>query len=160
MGGQIDSTTVFNYRFANSLLRTPRVETSDSIYFSDIRWESPKDSIQGKKHFRTIDEDNLYYDFHLDSLSTALGLGCYWRYGNKAIFMQKLQEYAEITKSSSAISATIFVYNSVSLLHHHYLILLSISRFAHVLDVNQQILPPILSLLRHCDNRESRSYAY
>ena len=77
MGGQIDSTTVFNYRFANSLLRTPRVETSDSIYFSDIRWESPKDSIQGKKHFVKIDEDNLYYDFHLDSLSTALGLGCY-----------------------------------------------------------------------------------
>lgn len=77
MGGQIDSTTVFNYRFAYSLLRTPRVETGDSIYFSDIRWETPKDSIQGKKHFVKIDEDNLYYDFHLDSLSTALGLGCY-----------------------------------------------------------------------------------
>ncbi len=67
----------FNYHFANTLLRTPKVETADSVYFSDIQWESPKDSIQGTKHFVTIDEDNLIYDFHLDSLSTAKGLGCY-----------------------------------------------------------------------------------
>jgi hypothetical protein len=60
-----------------TLLRTPKVETADSIRFSGILWETPKDSIQGKKHFKTIDEDNLYYDFHLDSLSTAQGMGCY-----------------------------------------------------------------------------------
>ncbi len=77
VGAPIDSTTVFNYRFANSLVRSPKVETADSIHFSDIRWESPKDSIQGVKHFVTIDEDNLVYDFRLDSLSTAKGLGCY-----------------------------------------------------------------------------------
>lgn len=77
MGGQIDSTTVFNYQFSNSLLRTPKVETADSVRFGDVRWESPKDSIQGKKQFVKIDEDNLIYDFHLDSLSTAKGLGCY-----------------------------------------------------------------------------------
>ncbi len=74
MGEQNDSLA-FNYIFNNSLLRTPAVE--DSTHFTDIIWESPTDSVQGKKHFVKIDEDNLEYDFHLDSLSTAQGLGCY-----------------------------------------------------------------------------------
>lgn len=77
MGGRRDdSEAVFDYDFANCLLRTPAV-TDDSVHFEKIIWESPKDSVQGKKHFVTIDEDNLIYDFHLDSLSTAKGLGCY-----------------------------------------------------------------------------------
>jgi len=70
-----DSLRAFNFYFANSLLRTPLVE--DTLNFVDIRWETPKDSIQGKEHFRLVDEKNLMYDFHLDSLSTATGLGCY-----------------------------------------------------------------------------------
>ena len=70
-----DSLTVFNYFFENSLLRTPVVD--DSIKFVNVRWETPDDSIQGKQHFVLIDEENLIYDFHLDSLSTAQGLGCY-----------------------------------------------------------------------------------
>jgi len=77
MGNQTDTINSFEYRFVQSLLRTPKIETADSVCFTDIIWESPKDSIQGKKHFRLIDEDNLIYDFHLDSLSTAKGLGCY-----------------------------------------------------------------------------------
>jgi len=72
-----DTTTVFNYMFEKSLIRTPRVEGSDSVWYTQIIWESPNDSIEGKKQFKTIDEVNLYYDFHLDSLSTAKGLGCY-----------------------------------------------------------------------------------
>jgi len=72
-----DTTLAFDYRFSNTLLRTPRVETADSLRFEQVLWETPKDSIQGKMHFRLIDEDNLIYDFHLDSLSTAQGLGCY-----------------------------------------------------------------------------------
>ncbi len=71
-----DSVTLFSYAFLNNLLRTPKVE-DDTISFRDIIWETPDDSIQGKQHFRLIDEDNLIYDFHLDSLSTAKGLGCY-----------------------------------------------------------------------------------
>ena len=71
-----DSLTAFNYYFENSLLRTPAVE-GDSARFVEIRWETPDDSIQGKQHFRLVDEDNLIYDFRLDSLSTAKGLGCY-----------------------------------------------------------------------------------
>lgn len=66
----------FDYEFNRCLLRTPEVE-DEPEHFIDIIWETPKDSIEGKKHFVKIDEDNLIYDFHLDSLSTAKGLGCY-----------------------------------------------------------------------------------
>ena len=65
----------FNYSFTNCLLRTP--EISDNSRFSNIIWEKPDAEIQGKKHFVKVDEDNLDYDFHLDPLSTAKGLGCY-----------------------------------------------------------------------------------
>ena len=78
MGLVRDTVAAFEYRFSDMLLRTPKVTTADSLRFSNIIWETPKDSIEGKKHFRTIDEDNLFYDFHLDSVSTALGLGCYY----------------------------------------------------------------------------------
>ncbi len=65
----------FDYLFQNCLLRSPVID--DSLHFRKIIWESPHDDIEGKKHFRMIDEENLYYDFHLDSLSTAKGIGCY-----------------------------------------------------------------------------------
>ncbi len=77
MGIRTDTAQVFEYQFMHALLRTPKVETADSVRFSDIIWESPNDSIQGTRHFRLIDEENFIYDFHLDSLSTAKGLGCY-----------------------------------------------------------------------------------
>ena len=77
MGSVRDTVAAFEYQFVNSLLRTPKVDTEDSVRFVNIIWETPKDSIQGTQHFKVIDEDNLYYDFHLDSLSTAHGLGCY-----------------------------------------------------------------------------------
>ena len=76
IGQQASADVPFDYSFRTSLLRTPQVE-GDSIHFNDIIWESPTDSVQGKSHFVKIDEDNLDYDFHLDSLSTAQGLGCY-----------------------------------------------------------------------------------
>ena len=76
MGEQSDTAKVFLYKFIDCLLRTPAVE-NDTINFKRIQWETPKDSIQGKKHFVKIDETNLDYDFHLDSLSTAIGKGCY-----------------------------------------------------------------------------------
>ena len=76
MGEQPDSTIVFDYRFEDCLLRTPEVK--DTVRFKRILWETAKDSIQGTKHFRTIDEENLYYDFRLDSISPAFqkGIGC------------------------------------------------------------------------------------
>jgi len=75
MGIQSDTTQVFEYQFLNTLLRTPRVETADSVHFSKVIWETPKDSVQGKQHFRLVDETNLIYDFRLDSISPAQGLG-------------------------------------------------------------------------------------
>ena len=77
MGDAVDTTTVFDYMFRNSLLRTPKVEFKDSVAFTNIIWETPKDSVQGKMHFRLVDEKLLKYDFHLDSVSTAQGWGCY-----------------------------------------------------------------------------------
>ena len=71
-----DSTKVLEYHFSDCLLRTPAVE-DDTLNFQRIQWETPEDSIQGKQHFVKIDETNLDYDFHLDSLSTAVGKGCY-----------------------------------------------------------------------------------
>ncbi len=76
MGSTVNDSTAFNYYFGKCLLRTPSV-AEDSLHFKDIIWETPDDSIQGKQHFVLIDEENLMYDFHLDSLSTAQGLGCY-----------------------------------------------------------------------------------
>lgn len=70
-----DSATI-NYTFADCLLRTPAVE-GDTVNFKRIQWETSSDSIQGKQHFAVVDERNLIYDFHLDSLSTAKGKGCY-----------------------------------------------------------------------------------
>ena len=70
-----DSTTAFSYLFENCLLRTPALE--DTINCRNIIWETKDDSIQGEKHFRLIDSHDLRYDFHLDSLSTAQGKGCY-----------------------------------------------------------------------------------
>lgn len=66
----------YDYHFRNCLLRS-FAESEDSVHFQQIIWETPEDSIQGKEHFVKIDEVNLDYDFHLDSLSTAKGLGCY-----------------------------------------------------------------------------------
>ena len=69
MGGQRDTTLNYDFRFTNCLLRTDSV--TDAERFSDVIWEMPTDSVEGKKHFKTIDEDNLYYDFTIDSISPA-----------------------------------------------------------------------------------------
>ena len=69
LGEVQDTTVVYDYYFANCLLRTLVVE--DSVRFERIIWETPKDSVQGKQHFKTVDEDNLYYDFSIDSISPA-----------------------------------------------------------------------------------------
>jgi len=74
-GVQAQEGHSFDYTFSRSLLRTPKIE--ETGHFSDIIWETPDDSVQGKGHFIRIDEENLDYDFHLDSQSPAVGLGCY-----------------------------------------------------------------------------------
>lgn len=70
-----DSTAAFSYYFENCLLRTPALE--DTVNCKNIIWETPKDSVQGEQHFRTVESHDMIYDFHLDSLSNAKGWGCY-----------------------------------------------------------------------------------
>lgn len=72
MGEVTDTLVAYDMHFADCLLRTDSVDDPDR--FERIIWETPKDSVQGKQHFRIVDEDNLYYDFRLDSISPALPL--------------------------------------------------------------------------------------
>ena len=72
MGLKTDTLNAFNYHFADCILRTDSID--DAEHFERIRWETPKDSVQGIKHFRNIDEDNLFYEFQMDSISPAFKL--------------------------------------------------------------------------------------
>lgn len=74
-GERKDDAVAFNYYFENCLLKTPADD--DTLHFSNIIWEEKTDTTMGKKLFRLIDETNLRYDFHIDTLSVAKGLGCY-----------------------------------------------------------------------------------
>ena len=75
MGEVRDTIVAYSYYFENCLLRTPEVK--DSTKFVNNLWEQPSDTTKGTRHFVLIDEKNLIYDFHLDSLSVAQGKGCY-----------------------------------------------------------------------------------
>ena len=73
--GSKDSTlnNVFNYSFDHCLVRTPKPETADSVYLTNIIYEDVKDTAKGaEKHFVRIDTDKLRYDFRLDSTSKAI----------------------------------------------------------------------------------------
>jgi hypothetical protein len=73
MGERKDSTALFNFDFAHSLIRTPKVETADSVHFVNVVFENIKDTVSsGEKHFVRMDTENLRYDFRLDSVSSAI----------------------------------------------------------------------------------------
>ena len=57
-----DQEGSLEYHFENCLLRTPEVKDEETLYV-DILWESSKDEFQGKQHFLTFDEENMFYDF-------------------------------------------------------------------------------------------------
>ncbi len=74
MGEAGDSLVTFSYYFANCILRTPAItDSAQLVNFSNVVFEQANDSVQGADHFYNIDADNQYYDFHLDSVSTAIG---------------------------------------------------------------------------------------
>ena len=76
MGERQDTTNVFNYAFANCIIRTPKVTTADSVHFSQVIFEDVKDTTStAEKHFMKIDTENLRYDFRLDSVSSAIDRG-------------------------------------------------------------------------------------
>ena len=58
-----------NYSFDNCILRT--LQPTDAEEFVEVIWESPKDEIQGEKHFMTFDTDNLFYNFSIKQESPA-----------------------------------------------------------------------------------------
>lgn len=61
----------FNYIFTNSIIRTPEITDEEALVrFPDSIFESA-DNAEATSQFVDIDEDNLTYDFHLDSAATA-----------------------------------------------------------------------------------------
>lgn len=70
--GEADETAPYTYKFDHCVLRTPAIE--DELRAIGIRWETTEDADSaGVKHFALIDEENILYDFRLDSVSIAIG---------------------------------------------------------------------------------------
>lgn len=64
-----------NFLFDHCVLRTERMQTEDSLKFTNVVYEDVADTVKfGKKHFLSIDEDNLSYDFRLSGKSAAIGI--------------------------------------------------------------------------------------
>jgi len=73
MGEHGDETLSFNYTFDGCIIRTPKIETADSVYLKNTVYENVEDTIgSGQYHFKTFDTDNLIYDFDLSANSTAI----------------------------------------------------------------------------------------
>ena len=67
------SENEFSYTFNHCIIRTPVVETEDSVHFVSVEYENPEDTTSaGMKNFVLIDTDKLRYDFHLRSESAAI----------------------------------------------------------------------------------------
>ncbi len=76
LGSMGKDSADFVYNFEDCVIRTPRITTADSVKFARVIFEDVKDTAScGKHNFKTIDEDNLYYDFHLSPKSIAIGKG-------------------------------------------------------------------------------------
>lgn len=64
-----------NFCFDYCVLRTEKMNTEDSLKFTNTIYENLKDTTQfGEKHFRLFDTDNLKYDFRLRKESAAIGV--------------------------------------------------------------------------------------
>lgn len=75
MGTNVVPDNDFNYLFDHCIIRTPAVETEESVGFRDVIFEDATDTTTGSwKHFANIDTDNLIYDFRLNSTSAAIGM--------------------------------------------------------------------------------------
>lgn len=67
-----DETKEFNYRFVNSLLRTPEVTDDENII--NVTFENVEDTsaVSGEENFVLVDIDKQRYDFHLNEKSPAI----------------------------------------------------------------------------------------
>ena len=67
-------SVAFKFLFDHCIIRTPIIKTDDSLFFKNVIYEDIKDSVSyGHKHFVKVDIDKQQYDFHLDSVSAAIG---------------------------------------------------------------------------------------
>ena len=65
-----------NFLFDHCVLRTEKMQTDDSLKFTNVIYEDVKDTTKyGEKHFRLFDTENLKYDFRLRKESAAIGVG-------------------------------------------------------------------------------------
>ena len=68
----LDLSDFAQYAFSHSLINST---DQDNPHFTDIAWESPDSTVWGRQNFRSIVNQTSLYDFHLDSLSHARGIG-------------------------------------------------------------------------------------
>ena len=68
----LDLSAFAQYAFSHSLINST---DQDNPHFTDITWESPDSIVSGEKNFLNADHYTSAYDFHLDSLSRARGIG-------------------------------------------------------------------------------------
>ena len=73
--GDASQTIPFNFLFDHCVLRTEKMQTDDSLKFTNVVYEDLEDTVKfGEKHFRLFDTDNLKYDFRLRKESAAIGV--------------------------------------------------------------------------------------
>lgn len=61
------------FTFDHCVIRTPKIETEDSVFFKNVIFEDATDTTQtARKHFVKIDDKTYRYDFHLLSGSKAI----------------------------------------------------------------------------------------
>lgn len=66
---------MFVYNIHDCLLKTVKNDSLKKEYIHDIIYESNDSAVNSAMNFRKINDDSLYYDFHLDSLSKAIESG-------------------------------------------------------------------------------------
>lgn len=69
-----EATLTFNYSFSNSLIGIPSDSINGEVY-QVVRPDSVGNPVSRIDNFPLIDTDIFFYDFTLDSLSVAIGLG-------------------------------------------------------------------------------------
>ena len=61
------------FSFDHCIIRTPKIETEDSVFFKNVIFEDATDTTQtARKHFVKIDDNTYRYDFHLAKGSKAI----------------------------------------------------------------------------------------
>lgn len=74
----IDYSEYAQYHFTHSLINSKgEAREPDTLHFAHIVWEHKDSTAYGRTNFCKIDHSNFVYDFHLDSLSCARGIGEY-----------------------------------------------------------------------------------